>query len=694
MSTSVKPQIELAHIPTAEIDIEDGHNPRGTVAHDADLKALAHTIETVGLLQTLRVRRKGDRYVVIAGERRYHAAILAGKDTVPAMIEPEIEDSEESRTARLLAAYVENHARVNFDPIAEANVFAALLQGGLTVAGIAEQIGGPKNTKQYRNARAHINEHLAMLTLPPSLYPQIADRAIPKKALPALVRLAEVMPALAELAAARVLSPPEGLDPTDGIAWDTLIASPVSICTRDFDGYGGELPTGVYEVGKEYDIAGLALTDQAREAQAEAIQIEGRDPFAPRLRFGKRDAEQARALNALACDDADSRAPQLIVGEDIAAQLVEQHYDEHLQMLRARAADANRVDPADDQSTGRSTNVATDSSTSDTSSQLQRDQQAAAQRKLQANQQAAERSAANAFNDRLGAAVHSELLSIRPDARALQILAAVGVGPRLDDIAFRGARYCLPGWIKETGSGAKARRSYLPDRRAAGDSAREFLASGTTPSQITGRVLSLVVMAVYADQRAVAESYRSHYEVTPKGMPWADETHDLIDALALNALGASVVGDVLHARRTKRDEKRAARQAKEQERIELDRRLADLSQASDDELATLQDMVAGVFGTWTKDGNTRCHAIRNEMEERSHRKDKNRIDRDQALRTVLDQIGAALSLEDLTAEQLDQAASIVAERHEESTPAIQAAIDNARQHLRESTTATALDKAA
>jgi ParB/RepB/Spo0J family partition protein len=304
----VKPQIELAHIPTADIDIEDGHNPRGTVAEDADLKALAHTIGTVGLLQTLRVRRQGDRYVVIAGERRYHAAVLAGQDTVPAMIEPETEDTEESRTARLLAAYVENHARVNFDPIAEANVFAALLEGGLTVAGIAEQIGGPKNTKQYRNARAHINEHLAMLTLPPTLYPQIADRAIPKKAVPALVRLAEIMPALAELAAARVLSPPEGLYPADALTWDEFITSPVSICSRHFDGYGGELPPGVYDVGEEYDIADFALTARAREAQAEVIQIEGRDPFDPHLRFGKRDAEQAAALNALACDDVNSRA--------------------------------------------------------------------------------------------------------------------------------------------------------------------------------------------------------------------------------------------------------------------------------------------------------------------------------------------------------------------------------------------------
>jgi hypothetical protein len=101
-----------------------------------------------------------------------------------------------------------------------------------------------------------------------------------------------------------------------------------------------------------------------------------------------------------------------------------------------------------------------------------------------------------------------------------------------------------------------------------------------------------------------------------------------------------------------------------------------------------------VFGAWTRDGSTRCKAIRSEMEERARREDKKRTDRDQTLQTVLDQIGDGLSLEDLTAEQLDQAASIVAGRDEESTPAVQAAIDNARQHLSESATSTVLGKAA
>lgn len=65
--------------------IDPGPNVR-TQIHDDEDAELAASIERHGVLQPIRVRRRGDRFRVVAGSRRYNASLIAGVRTIPAVI--------------------------------------------------------------------------------------------------------------------------------------------------------------------------------------------------------------------------------------------------------------------------------------------------------------------------------------------------------------------------------------------------------------------------------------------------------------------------------------------------------------------------------------------------------------------------------------------------------------------------------
>ena len=93
-SAALRPQLEVvpetelaAHyqeIPTDLID-PNPKNPR-KVFDNFDLDELVHSIKEFGLLQPIVVRRSGDRYELVMGERRWRAATQAGLDTIPAIV--------------------------------------------------------------------------------------------------------------------------------------------------------------------------------------------------------------------------------------------------------------------------------------------------------------------------------------------------------------------------------------------------------------------------------------------------------------------------------------------------------------------------------------------------------------------------------------------------------------------------------
>src|SRR5262245_55710611 len=88
---------------------------------DNALRELADSLRQSGLLQPLVVRRMGDAYQLIVGERRWRAAKLAGIERIPAVIR-EATDSES-----LELALVENLLRENLNPLEEAEAYQRLL---------------------------------------------------------------------------------------------------------------------------------------------------------------------------------------------------------------------------------------------------------------------------------------------------------------------------------------------------------------------------------------------------------------------------------------------------------------------------------------------------------------------------------------------------------------------------------------
>lgn len=116
--------------------------PRRTI-NDAELETLANSIKEQGVLQPIVVRNDGkeDGYEIIAGERRWRAAQLAGLNKVPVIVK-EVNDE-----AALAIALIENIQRENLNPLEEAIALSRLGgEFGLSHAEIANAVGKSRTT--------------------------------------------------------------------------------------------------------------------------------------------------------------------------------------------------------------------------------------------------------------------------------------------------------------------------------------------------------------------------------------------------------------------------------------------------------------------------------------------------------------------------------------------------------------------
>lgn len=101
------------------------------------LGELAESIRQHGVLQPLLVRRRADGYELIAGERRWRAARLAGLSAVPAVVR-----TDAGNDAQLVLGLIENLQRTDLDPIEEAHGLKRLTEEfGLTHDEVAQRIG-------------------------------------------------------------------------------------------------------------------------------------------------------------------------------------------------------------------------------------------------------------------------------------------------------------------------------------------------------------------------------------------------------------------------------------------------------------------------------------------------------------------------------------------------------------------------
>ena len=104
--------------------------------HEDTLRELADSIRAEGLLQPVVVRRKQDRFELIAGERRWRACQLLKLKFIPARV------MEASEASSAILSLVENLQREDLNPMEEANGYASLLKEfGLTQEQVAERVG-------------------------------------------------------------------------------------------------------------------------------------------------------------------------------------------------------------------------------------------------------------------------------------------------------------------------------------------------------------------------------------------------------------------------------------------------------------------------------------------------------------------------------------------------------------------------
>lgn len=109
-----------------------------------ELDQLSRSIREKGVLQPLVVRHKdnGDGYEIIAGERRWRAAQLAGLEKVPVLLKEDVEEID-----RLELAIIENIQRQNLNPLEEAEAYNRLIKEfGLTQEKVAKQVGKERST--------------------------------------------------------------------------------------------------------------------------------------------------------------------------------------------------------------------------------------------------------------------------------------------------------------------------------------------------------------------------------------------------------------------------------------------------------------------------------------------------------------------------------------------------------------------
>jgi ParB family chromosome partitioning protein len=130
----------LAQIPLEQIS-PNPYQPRKSF-NEASIEELARSVREHGIVQPLVVTRAGDRYRLVAGERRFRAAQRAGLRTVPGVIKEMMKDGE-----ALQIALIENIQREDLNPMEEANAYHQLHEEfGLTQEEISRRVGKERST--------------------------------------------------------------------------------------------------------------------------------------------------------------------------------------------------------------------------------------------------------------------------------------------------------------------------------------------------------------------------------------------------------------------------------------------------------------------------------------------------------------------------------------------------------------------
>lgn len=141
--------------------INPNPNQPRTHFNETLLNELADSIRENGVLQPLLVRKKGEGYEIIAGERRYQASKIAGLEELPVIVK-EVDDQK-----MLELALIENLQRSDLNPIEEAKGYRQLIKAsGMTQEALSKAVS---------KSRSSITNSLRLLDLPESVQQYLFD---------------------------------------------------------------------------------------------------------------------------------------------------------------------------------------------------------------------------------------------------------------------------------------------------------------------------------------------------------------------------------------------------------------------------------------------------------------------------------------------------------------------------------------
>jgi ParB/RepB/Spo0J family partition protein len=594
-------RVELRSIPLSAIVVVDGLNPRGEIVEDDELQEMAETMRRRGCLQSIRVKALGnDEYALIAGGRRYRAAALAALTEIPAVVLPAGAGDEAEHLELLCDAMIENEVRSDLNPLQRAQGFQAMIDCGLTVRGVAERMGGKKAKRASRERR--IREHLAILALPETVRGRVAAEEVPLLAVKALTELAAIHEELPGYAVAAVLDVDERH--AEPYTWAEVMDRGLQVALADCD----RLPAGLFSSTRSYPLDVFALSEKAKKDLAAYAKLVGGAITAMRFTFEL--IEQAHLLGAAH----NYIYGTLIVGQDVATSLAEDYIacilkDTRAQLRRQREAEqeSESVNAGTSEEAG---SVSGDAGSAQESGKADVQAQRDAERE--------KRDAAIRFNLDLGVLAFKHLPKVKVDERVLRILASVDLARSLREIATRGARISMPGWVTQTQQkNGKLKTSYLESYEAE-RRASQFLQGAVSAGEIAGRTLTLIALASLANESdALPQSRRSYHRLAFRG-PWAVQAQRDLDAIVrerikegqLPALDAILQERITEAEQEIRHEQEIANAAARVESVRA--RLAELDENELDEALSDAELAWGTHGPEARTLRALINALREE----------------------------------------------------------------------------------
>jgi ParB/RepB/Spo0J family partition protein len=456
-----------------QISVEQGFNPRTQMEIKA-LEGLSQSIAEEGLLVPLVVREdeQSGGFKLVDGHRRFAAAELARLEEVPVVV----------RTGEphdhLVAALVANLQREDLNPLDEANGYRRLVEAGLTTPGVAQRLGV---------AQKRVTDRLGLLELGPEAQKFARDDRLPMGIVSTLRTIAKVNKRIADACARAVV---EGeLEPT------TFRKEPLATLAR-FQ-VSKEYPAFV--TGRDYNAELFDITDaELAERAAPVLAAHGYIP----LQFTEADLDAAKAFGVAVFAKGSSGA---ILDWDFACERAAAKLKRKLKALEERVErEESRSDDFDAREKIRKGLV------DDSGSPLQSEEQVKAKKRELREQELAQRALSTAFNDALGTA----FLKSTAKVKLTKEVALLVVGEMLDaegvNYCLTGMRYVHPNWREvETkalkGGGERSKITYA-DRAECERQLADWLGNASSPEEILGRGITVLLASRLADDRCVSQS--------------------------------------------------------------------------------------------------------------------------------------------------------------------------------------------